>query len=273
VRGVTLEGEIVAKIVSWDDKELRAREDSVVVEEPLEVYVDGTLCLVTMRTPGAERELAAGYCFSEGLIDSLRDIGVINYCGEEEGNRIDVILEPARKAAKGVVARERSAPVYSSCGICGQEVLDQIIPRLARRSSTFAIAAHRAGEMLRAVERCQEHFGKTGGTHAAGLFDRDMELLGFAEDIGRHNALDKAVGAAVLGGKIDEVTVVVLTSRLSYEMVLKAARTKAEVLIGMSSPTSLGVELASRVNLTLVGFARQGRFNIYTGVDRVAGGR
>ncbi len=126
--------------------------------------------------------------------------------------------------------------------------------------------------MLRAVERCQEHFGKTGGTHAAGLFDRDMELFAFAEDIGRHNALDKAVGGVVLGGKIDDVMVVVLTSRLSYEMVFKAGRTSAEVLIGMSSPTSLGVELASRVDLTVLGFARQGRFNVYSGADRVAEG-
>jgi FdhD protein len=264
-------GEAIVKIVSWDDEELKAREDRVAVEEPLEVYVDGTLCLVTMRTPGEERELAAGYCFSEGMIDSLRDIGAIKYCGQEEGNRVDVFLQPERKAARGVVVKERGAPVYSSCGICGKEVVDEILPRLVRRGSTFAIPAHSASEMLGAVEGRQECFGKTGGTHAAGLLNREMEFLGFAEDIGRHNALDKAVGEVVLKGGLDEAMVVVLTSRLSYEMVLKAGRTCAQVLIGMSSPTSLGIELASHINLTVVGFARQGRFNVYTGADRVAG--
>jgi FdhD protein len=268
-RECSLKGEAIVRIVCWEDEELRTREDSVAVEEPLEVYVDGTLSLVTMRTPGQERELAAGYCLSEGVIDSLRDIGAVGYCGEENGNRVDVLLAPARKAAGRAAPKQRSELVYSSCGICGKDLVDAVSPRLVRRASTLAIRARAAGEMLRAVESCQEHFGKTGGTHAAGLFGRDMELLAFAEDIGRHNALDKAMGEVVLGKRLDEVMVVVLTSRLSYEMVLKAGRTRAELLIGMSSPTSLGIEMARRMNLTVLGFARQGRFNVYNGVDRV----
>ena len=268
----SLKGEAMVRIVCWEDEELRTREDSVAVEEPLEVHVDGTLSLVTMRTPGQERELAAGYCLSEGVIDSLRDIGAIGYCGEANGNRVDVMLEPVRKAARGAIPKQRDELVYSSCGICGKDVVDAVSHRLVRRATTLTMPARAAGDMLRAVEKCQEHFGKTGGTHAAGLFDRDMELLAFAEDIGRHNALDKAVGGVVLGDRLDDVMVVVLTSRLSYEMVLKAGRTRAEVLIGMSSPTSLGIEMARRIDLTVLGFARQGRFNVYSGADRVSEG-
>jgi FdhD protein len=235
--------------------------------------VDGVLSLVTMRTPGGEKELAIGYCFSEGLIESLRDVGAVTHCGEGEGNQVFVTLEPGRKAARRVVVKERSGLVYSSCGICGKDVVDATCLELAHRGNTFVIPAHRAGDMLHALERCQGHFEKTGGTHAAGLFDRELGLLAFAEDVGRHNALDKAVGAAIVKDRLDDVMVVVLTSRLSYEMVLKAGRTRAEVLIGMSSPTSLGVELANRINLTALGFARQGRFNVYSGVERVTDGR
>jgi FdhD protein len=272
MKAVSSRGEAGVEVLSWKDSTLTACEDRVAVEEPLEVYVDGALSLVTMRTPGREKELAAGYCFSEALIDSRRDIGLIAYCGEEEGNRVDVILEPERRAAKGVVAKDSSSLTYSSCGICGKKMVDETSLRLALRASTFTIPAQRAGDLLETLERCQECFGKTGGTHAAGLFNREMELLGFAEDIGRHNAFDKALGEVLLADRLDDVLVAVLTSRLSYEMVLRAGRSKAEVLIGMSSPTSLGVELANRLNLTVVGFARQGRLNVYSGVNRITAG-
>jgi FdhD protein len=266
---VSLKSESYADIVSWDGKKLRTRCDTIAVEEPLEVYVDGVLSLITMRTPGSEKELALGYCFSEGLVGSLQDVGALTYCTDHEGNRVFVSLEPRRKDAGAAVVKGKGGLVYSSCGICGKDMVNASYLEVAPRGNTFTIPPQCAGDILHALERCQQHFEKTGATHAAGLFDGELRLLAFAEDVGRHNALDKAVGAAVLQNTVDDVRTVVLTSRLSYEMVLKVGRTRAEVVIGMSSPTSLAVELANRINLTALGFARQGRFNIYSGAERV----
>jgi FdhD protein len=142
---------------------------------------------------------------------------------------------------------------------------------LQRRDTTLTISGSDVDRMLRDLEERQEVFAETGGTHGAALFDRTFQLLTAAEDIGRHNALDKAIGDLVIRNKLDEVGAVALTSRISYEMVQKVGRTKAQILIGMSSPTSLGVELAEEINVTVVGFATHSRFNVYSGFERVVG--
>jgi FdhD protein len=262
-------GEAIVGIKRCQDREVLSREDTVAVEEPLEIFVDGVPCYLTMRSPGRERELAAGYCLSEGLIDSLRDVDALTYCEEERGNRVYVSLNAERRIAKGLTVKQRRLPAYTSCGICGKELVEDICMRMARREATFSVDLSDVREMLATVERSQEVFGETGGTHAAAVFDRSLGLLAVAEDIGRHNALDKALGELVLRDRLNGVVAVALTSRLSFEMVHKVGRTGAEVLIGMSSPTSLGVELAKTINLTVIGFATQCRFNVYSGFERM----
>jgi FdhD protein len=262
-------GEAIVEIKRCRDHEVLSREDTVAVEEPLEIFVDGAPCYLTMRSPGREKELAAGFCLSEGLIDSLRDVDVLTYCEEAHGNRVYVGLNAERRLAKGLTVKQRRLPAYSSCGMCGKELVEDICTQMARRANTFSVGLSDVREMLATLERSQEVFGETGGTHAAAVFDRSLGLLAVAEDIGRHNALDKAMGELVLRDRLDDVTAVALTSRLSYEMVQKVGRTGAEVLIGMSSPTSLGVELAKTINLTVIGFATQCRFNVYSGFARL----
>jgi FdhD protein len=268
--GLWLKTEAVVKTVFLNDHGTTSHEDTVAAEAPLEIHIDGVPSYLVMRSPGREKELALGYCFSEGFIDSLQDVDALAFCEDEDGNRVDVILNAERKAAKGLIARQRRLPVYSSCGLCGKQMIEDICAQVTPRKDTLSVESSDVQAMLRALEQCQKVFEETGGTHAAALFDRGFELLAVAEDIGRHNALDKATGQTILESNLGRVMVAVLTSRLSFEMVQKIGRTGAEILIGMSSPTSLGIELAEKINLTVVGFATQSRFNVYSGFHRIA---
>jgi len=247
-------------------------DDRVVVEEPLEIYVNGDPYYMTMRLPGQEMELALGYCFGEGIIDSMQDVLLVRYCEEGAGNRVEITLDQKRLAEKGLKIKGRVLPAYSSCGICGKEMVADICSRLERCDDSFRMPVSRIDDMIREAEARQLVFSQTGGTHATGIFDRDYELIAFAEDVGRHNAVDKAVGRLVAEGRIDEAMVVVATSRLTYEMVQKTGRSGAQVLVGISIATSLAIDLAARINLTLIGFARKGRGNVYTGSHRVIAG-
>jgi len=244
-------------------------DDRVVIEEPLEVYVNGDPYYMTMRLPGQEMELALGYCFGEGIIDSMDDVLLVRYCEEDAGNRVEIALDEKRLIEKEIKIKGRVLPAYSSCGICGKEMVADICSRIDRCDDSFRMPASRIDDMISEVEARQLVFSQTGGTHAAGIFDRDYELIAFAEDVGRHNALDKAAGKLVAEGRIERAMVVVATSRLSYEMVQKTGRSGAQVLVGISIATSLAIDLAERINLTLIGLARKGRGNVYAGSQRV----
>jgi FdhD protein len=199
----------------------------------------------------------------------MSDVLGASYCGEESGNRIDITLDAKRKAEKNVVVRRKELFTYSSCGLCGKEMVGDICTRGEARAHTFTMPLSRIDDLLATVERHQGIYPGTGGAHGAAIFDASLELLAFSEDVGRHNALDKAVGRLLFQGKLDRAMVVVLTSRLSYEMVLKTGRLRAEVVIGFSSPTSLAVDLAERIGLTVVGGAKTGSGRIYAGGERI----
>lgn len=256
----------------YEREEISFLGDRVVIEEPLEIYVNGDPYYMTMRLPGQEMELALGYCFGEGIIDSMHDVLLVRHCEEEAGNRVEITLEEKRLAEKGVSIKGRVLPAYSSCGICGKEMVADICNRIDRCGDSFRMPVSRIDDMIGEVEARQLVFLQTGGTHATGIFNKNYELIAFAEDVGRHNALDKATGELVAQGRIGEAMVVVATSRLSYEMVQKTARSGAQVLVGVSIATSLAIDLAERVNLTLIGFARKGRGNVYSGSQRVIAG-
>ncbi len=262
-------GQVSLPITRYRNEGVTPVNDNLVVEEPLEIFLDGNPYYLTMRMPGEEMFLALGYCFSEGIIDSMDDVLLVHYCGEETGNRIEITLDSKRQAAKGLGIKGKGFITYSSCGICGKELIEDLCTRLRPREGFFSVLAFQIDEMIGIVEKCQQIFTKTGGTHAAGIFNKNCQLLVFAEDVGRHNALDKAIGRLVFDGKLSEAMVIVVTSRLSYEMVLKTGRSDAQILIGMSSATSLAVELAKNMNLTLIGFAKKGCGNIYTAANRI----
>ena len=244
-------------------------EDLISVEAPLEIFLDGKPFYMTMRLPGNEIALALGYCFSEGIINSSDDVLLTHYCEEGTGNRVYMTLDQERKDQAPFKAKERKTPAYSSCGICGKELIQEICSVLQTRELSFSLPVSKIDELINTVIKHQTYFKTTGATHAAAAFNKDLKILAISEDIGRHNAIDKTLGKLLLEHKIAEPAIIVTTSRISYEIVQKAARTGAEILIGISSATSLAVELANETNITLIGFARHSGGNIYTAVDRI----
>jgi FdhD protein len=233
--------------------------DEVAIEEPLEIRVDGRPLAVTMRTPGHDEELALGFLYGEALIDEPREAGLT---GDLAANTIEVTGPLEREPGS------RSFYTSSSCGVCGKGALEEV--RVGAEPVTSAARLPRrllAGlpERLR-----QPGFSRTGGLHATGLFDRKGKLVAVREDVGRHNAMDKVVGWALLEGRIPLTDAVLCVSgRLSFELVQKAARAGAPFLVGVGAPTSLAVSLAEAQCITLCGFARGGEVNVYSGTERV----
>lgn len=233
--------------------------DLVAVEEPLEIRVDGVPLAVTMRTPGDDEHLAAGFLHGEGLIGRWPSVGPPH---DLAANAVDV---------RGPLLRApgtRSFYTTSSCGVCGKGALEQVAVDAPRLPDGPVVARTLlAGLPERLV---QPEFARTGGLHATGLFDADGTLRCVREDVGRHNALDKVVGWALEAGLVPlHGMLLCVSGRLSFELVQKAAVAGAPVLVGVGAPTSLAVELARDRNLTLCGFARGGRVNVYSGDARV----
>lgn len=235
--------------------------DEVAVEEPLEIRVDGVPLTVTMRTPGHDEELALGFLYGEGLIRDPRRAGLTD---DFAANTIDVDGPLGRDPG------ERRFYTTSSCGVCGKGALEEV-----------AVHAPQAGpgpQVDRALLAAlpdhlrQPTFERTGGLHATGLFTADGELVIVREDVGRHNAMDKVIGRALLEGLLPlKGSILCVSGRLSFELVQKAAVAGAPILVGVGAPSSLAIGLAADRAMTLGGFARRGRINIYTGADRVRG--
>jgi FdhD protein len=236
------------------------RRDEVAVEEPLEIRVDGGALAVTMRTPGADDELALGFLYGEGLIDSPRPAEPTE---DLAANVIDV---------PGPLLRDpgsRSFYTSSSCGVCGKGALEEVAvhaPRIEGRGP-FVPRSRLAALPERLA---QPGFERSGGLHATGLFDAGGELLLAREDVGRHNAMDKVVGRALADGLLPLADrILCVSGRLSFELVQKAAVAGAPILVGVGAPSSLAIELAADRGMTLGGFAREGRLNVYCGEARV----
>jgi FdhD protein len=235
--------------------------DHVAIEEPLEIRVDGSPLAVTMRTPGSDEELALGFLYGEGLIDGARKTGPT---ADFAANIIDVA---------GPLTRDPGARRFyttSSCGVCGKGALEEVAVASARLPDGPRLDRALAAELPARLE--QPGFQLTGGLHATGLFDPDGELLFTREDVGRHNAMDKVVGRALLDGLVPlGERVLCVSGRLSFELVQKCAVAGAPILIGVGAPSSLAIELAADRGLTLCGFARRGSINVYTRPERVLG--
>jgi FdhD protein len=233
--------------------------DQVAVEEPLEIRVDGRPLAVTMRTPGHDEELALGFLYGEGLIDGPREAGP---AADLAANTVEVAGPLVRDPGR------RRFYTTSSCGVCGKGALEEVAVHSAPLADGPKIAR---GILATLPERLsQPAFERSGGLHATGLFDRAGELLLAREDVGRHNAMDKVVGRALLDGLVPmSERLVCVSGRLGFELVQKAAVAGAPVLVGVGAPTSLAVELAIDRGVTLCGFARGGDVNVYSRADRV----
>jgi FdhD protein len=235
--------------------------DVVAIEEPLEIRVDGSPLTVTMRTPGHDEELALGFLYGEGLIDGPRPAGLTD---DLANNIIEV---------EGPLARdpgERRFYTTSSCGVCGKGALEEVAVHSAPLPDGPILARALAADLPSRLQ--QPTFQQTGGVHATGLFDAEGELVYTREDVGRHNAMDKVIGRALIDGLVPlGEHVLCVSGRLSFELVQKAAVAGAPMLIGVGAPSSLAIELAEDRGLTLCGFARGGRLNVYSRPERIAG--
>jgi FdhD protein len=275
-----------AQVWRWGEGALARGEAHLIVEEALEIHVDGAPYAVVMRTPGDDRSLAAGFCLAEGLVDSAEELGAIAVarspkatamaagglatCEAEEANRVSVV-RAGRRAGEGTPSRAPRLAVGSSCGLCGREMIEDImrqVPPLTRQVSMSPAGLLALGKRM---QEAQRYFRLTGGTHAAAVFSASGEMLSSGEDIGRHNALDKAIGRLLVEGGLEKACAVALSGRCSFEMVQKAARAGIPVAASVSAPTDLAVALAGRLGMTLVGFLRAESFTIYLNGGRIAG--
>jgi FdhD protein len=235
------------------------KRDEVAVEQPLEIRIDGAPLAVTMRTPGHDEELALGFLFSEGLIDRVHPVGLTP---DFAANVVEV---------EGPLLRDPGARRFyttSSCGVCGKGALEEV----AVHAPVAAPGPSLPRGLLAALpDRLrQPTFQRTGGLHATGLFTPAGKLVLVREDVGRHNAMDKVVGRALLEGLVPLHDLILCVSgRLSFELVQKAAVAGTPILVGVGAPSSLAIELAADRGITLAGFARHGNVNIYTGDERI----
>jgi FdhD protein len=235
------------------------REDVVAVEEPLEIRVDGEPLAVTMRTPGHDEELALGFLLTEGLIDGPREAGLTD---DLAANTIEVAGPLLRDPS------QRRFYATSSCGVCGKGALEEVAVLSAPLAPGPRVARRLVADLPDRLE--QPTFEHTGGLHATGLFTADGELLITREDVGRHNAMDKVIGRALVDGLVPLAgRILCVSGRLSFELVQKAAVAGAPILVGVGAPSSLAISVAEDRGLTLCGFARGSRVNVYTHAHRI----
>jgi FdhD protein len=258
--------------LKWHGGATSERTEALAVEEPLEIRLAGRRFTLTMRTPGHDEELAAGFLFAEGFINDAAELGEIRRVrgrkGALEPNAIDIVLNVP---ADGLRARlKRNFVMSSSCGVCGKTSIDSIRRRVTSPGGSARVAPAvllALSEKLRAGQRV---FAATGGLHGAAIFSLDGTIIAIREDVGRHNAVDKVIGYALTNAMVPLAQHIMMVSgRLSFEIVQKAAAAGVPILAAVSAPSSLAVELAEEIGTTLVGFLRDGSFNIYTRPDRI----
>jgi FdhD protein len=264
------------QVVAVEGGARKRRRDRLATEEPMEIrieepHADQRNVAVTMRTPGHDFELAVGFLYTEGLIAGRDDVRTVRYCAvPREEQHYNVVSVSVTRAL--AFDTQRNFYASSSCGVCGKASLDAIDVQCAPIADGPVVAPEVVTALPDALRRAQAVFDRTGGLHAAGLFDREGALIVAREDVGRHNAVDKLVGAQLLAGRLPlSDGILMVSGRASFEIVQKAATAGIPIVCAVSAPSSLAVDAARRFGLTLVGFLRDQRFNIYTRPERIAG--
>jgi FdhD protein len=261
-------------VVSWSDNSVHLHADTLAVEEPLEIRFAGFSVSVTMRTPGHDFDLATGFLYTEGIIDSITDIASITYCPTEDvDSQFNIInVNPRDPTIVDPQRWQRHFFMSSSCGICGKASITAVRQEAPPIASQASISVRVLYQLDIRLREAQTVFSQTGGLHAAGLFDLDGHLLTVREDVGRHNAVDKVIGWALQSRPFPlDNCVLMVSGRASFEIVQKALMAGVPIVTAISAPSNLAVELARAANMTLIGFLRPGRFNVYAGSQRVIG--
>lgn len=260
---------VSAQVVRWRNGDVDRVADTLAVEEPLEIRVDTRPVSVTMRTPGHDEELALGFLVGEGLVQARDEVAEVRpYPRNADGNVVDVLLRPDVRVDFARLTRHVFAS--SSCGLCGKATIDAVHGRFPPVRSDLRLAPADLLLLPGRLRAAQETFDLTGGLHAAAVFASDGSLVCLREDVGRHNAVDKVIGHCLRHGPWPLAGHVLLVSgRASFELVQKALAARIPLLAAVSAPSSLAVEFARASGQTLVGFLRDGRFNVYTHPERL----
>ncbi len=256
-------------ILKFREGEVNSASDELAVEEPLEIRVRGRAVSVTMRTPGHDEELAAGFLLSEGMIHQQRDVLKIEACDRnEEGNLLNILLAPEVPVDFEKLTRHVFAS--SSCGLCGKATIEAIRGMFPPVKSDLRVRADVLLKIPPSMREGQATFDRTGGLHAAALFDADGKMIVLREDVGRHNAVDKVLGFALLRGLLPlDKHVLAVSGRSSFEIMQKALAGQIPIVAAVSAPSSLAVEFAEENGQTLVGFLRERRMNVYSHAHRI----
>lgn len=268
-----------ARVLAFEDRNVREVVDDLATEEPLEIRLIAGDAMksvaVTMRTPGNDFELAAGFLLSEGIVSSREEIAAMSYCvdpgvdAEQRYNIVNVAL--SADALPPLERLERHFTMTSACGVCGKANIDSLRTRASRIDDGIVVDLDLVGSLPDKMRAAQRVFASTGGLHASALFDARGNLLALREDVGRHNALDKIAGWALMHDRIPLRGCIVLVSgRASYELLQKSIVAGIPIVCAVSAPSSLAVQLAQSFGVTLAGFVRGGRANIYSGRERIA---
>ena len=257
----------------------KERRDSVVTEEPLEIRVSAAgsseTVAVTMRTPGADFELAAGFLFSEGVIAGRDQVLGISYCRDDDlppDQLYNIVIVEVPGSDVDLSRLERHFHMTSACGVCGKATIESLTLRGTKPVADGPVVSPDVVTSLpEQLREAQKVFSATGGLHAAGLFDATGATVAVREDVGRHNALDKLVGWALLDGRVPlSDHIVMVSGRSSFEIAQKAATAGVPIVSSVSAPSSLAIDVAREFGITLIGFLRDERFNVYTGAERIA---
>ena len=263
------------RVIRVRGEHVQRTRDTLAGEEPMEIRVNGEAVSVTMRTPGDDFALALGFCLTEGIVASHDDVASIRYCtgtdpdtGRNLFNVVEIVLHDRTPVPADL---RRNVFTTSSCGICGTASIDAVRKRLEPvHHDDTQISTETLSGLPTQLREAQAVFEQTGGLHAAGLFDRFGELIVLREDVGRHNAVDKVVGWAAMEGRLPASgNVLMVSGRVAFEIAQKALYARIPVIAAVSAPSSLAVDLAEESGMTLLGFLREGRMNIYTGAHRV----
>ena len=254
-----------------DGQPLPAGPDEAAVEEPLEIRIEGQSVAVVMRTPGHDRELAAGFILTEGIVRDAADIFEITSCltkGESGGNELDITLTDPAKFDLAKLSRNVFSS--SSCGICGKATIESAMQQFPPIKAAPSLDSQVLLQLPEKLAAAQKTFQRTGGLHACALFDANGELILLREDVGRHNALDKLIGHQLLAKQLPlGNSILLLSGRVSFEMTQKALAGGIAVIAAISAPTSLAIEFARANHQTLIGFLRGDTMNVYAGAERI----
>lgn len=259
---------IINDVTLWHKNLQMEERIRLISEEPLSISIEGKAYSVIMRTPGKEIEHAAGFCLAEGIADTPDDIESIAFCNDEDTNVVTVTLKkPGRDMISSIMER-RGFISQTSCGICGKELAEDLYQKIRPVQSKALIKKTMALKCLEALSAKQPLRKQTRASHAAGIYNKNFELISIAEDVGRHNALDKAIGNLFLKNRLSEISFLIMSSRISYELVQKSARARIPVIISVSRPTSLAVELAIKLQISLACFAPNDGLYIFDKLNR-----